>query len=115
MLTAKGEDIDIILGLELGADDYITKPFNIRELLARVRAILRRVENNNSLIFKEKEIINFNDLIIDSIKHQVTLKNTPLNLTATEFNLLKFLASHPEKSLPESNYSIKFGQKIVIS
>jgi DNA-binding response OmpR family regulator len=97
MLTAKGEDTDIILGLELGADDYITKPFNLRELLARVKAILRRAENNNSLIFKEKEIINFNDLTIDSIKHQVTLKSTPLNLTSTEFNLLKFLASHPGK------------------
>lgn len=59
MLTAKGEDIDIILGLELGADDYITKSFNLRGLLARVKAILRRVKNNNSLIFKEKEIINF--------------------------------------------------------
>jgi two-component system, OmpR family, alkaline phosphatase synthesis response regulator PhoP len=97
MLTAKGEDTDIIVGLELGADDYITKPFNLRELLARVKAVLRRAENNNSPIFKEKEIINFNDLIIDSIKHQVTLKNTPLDLTATEFNLLKFLASHPGK------------------
>jgi phosphate regulon transcriptional regulator PhoB len=95
MLTAKGDGTDIVLGLELGADDYINKPFNVRELLARVKAILRRVENDNSLIFKGKEIINFNDLIIDSIKHQVTLRNTPLNLTSTEFNLLKFLASNP--------------------
>jgi len=59
MLTSKEEDIDIILGLELGVDDYITKPFNLRELLTRAKAILRRIKNNNSLIFKEKEIINF--------------------------------------------------------
>jgi len=97
MLTAKGEDIDIILGLELGADDYITKPFSLRELLARIKTVLRRTKNNISPPLKEKEIIKFNDLVIDSIKHQVTLKDQPLNLTSTEFKLLKFLASHPGK------------------
>ena len=97
MLTAKGEETDIVLGLELGADDYITKPFKIRELLARVKVVLRRAKNNISPLLKEKEIIKFNDLVIDSIKHQVTLKDQPLNLTSTEFKLLKFLASHPGK------------------
>ncbi len=97
MLTAKGEETDIVLGLELGADDYITKPFKIRELLARVKAVLRRTKNNIPLSFKEKEIIKFNDLVIDSIKHQVTIKDQPLNLTSTEFKLLKFLASRPGK------------------
>jgi DNA-binding response OmpR family regulator len=97
MLTAKGEETDIVLGLELGADDYITKPFKIRELLARVKAVLRRTKNNIPLSFKEKEIIKFNDLVIDSIKHQVTIKNQLLNLTSTEFKLLKFLASRPGK------------------
>ncbi|HBY57550.1 MAG TPA: DNA-binding response regulator [Candidatus Atribacteria bacterium] len=97
MLTAKGEETDIVLGLELGADDYITKPFKIRELLARVKAVLRRAKNNISLLSKEKDLIKFKDLVIDSIKHQVTLKNQPLNLTSTEFKLLKFLASHPGK------------------
>ena len=97
MLTAKGEETDIVLGLELGADDYITKPFKVRELLARVKAVLRRTKNNIPLSFKEKEIIKFNDLVIDSIKHQVTLKDQPLSLTSTEFKLLKFLASHPGK------------------
>ena len=97
MLTAKGEETDIVLGLELGADDYITKPFKIRELLARVKAVLRRTKNNISPSLKEKEIIKFNDLVIDSIKHQVTLKDQLLNLTSTEFKLLKFLASHPGK------------------
>ena len=97
MLTAKGEETDIVLGLELGADDYITKPFKVRELLARLKAVLRRAKNNISPLFKEKEIIKFKDLVIDSIKHQVTLKDQPLNLTSTEFKLLKFLASHPGK------------------
>ena len=97
MLTAKGEETDIVLGLELGADDYITKPFKVRELLARVKAVLRRTKNNIPLSFKEKEIIKFNNLVIDSIKYQVTLKDQPLNLTSTEFKLLKFLASHPGK------------------
>ena len=97
MLTAKGDETDIVLGLELGADDYITKPFSIRELLARVKAVLRRTENNSPLIFKEKEMISFNDLIIDSVKHQVTLKDKPINLTFIEFNLLRFLATHPGK------------------
>ncbi|MEA1939952.1 MAG: response regulator [Candidatus Caldatribacteriota bacterium] len=96
MLTAKGEETDIVLGLELGADDYITKPFKVRELLARVKAVLRRTKNNIHTP-KEKEIIKFNDLVIDSIKHQVTLKDQPINLTSTEFKLLKFLASHPGK------------------
>lgn len=97
MLTAKGEEADIVLGLELGADDYITKPFKIRELLARVKAVLRRTKINIPPLSKEKDLIKFKDLVIDSIKHQVTLKDQPLNLTSTEFKLLKFLAFHPGK------------------
>lgn len=97
MLTAKGEETDIVLGLELGADDYITKPFKVRELLARVKAVLRRTKNNIPPLSKEKDIIKSKDLVIDSTKHQVTLKDQPLSLTSTEFKLLKFLACHPGK------------------
>jgi phosphate regulon transcriptional regulator PhoB len=97
MLTAKGEETDIVLGLELGADDYVTKPFKIRELLARVKAVLRRAKNNISPPLKEKEIIKFKNLVIDLNKYQVTLKDKLLSLTSTEFKLLKFLASHPGK------------------
>ncbi|MDD5016207.1 MAG: response regulator, partial [Atribacterota bacterium] len=79
MLTAKGEEPDIVLGLELGSDDYITKPFKIRELLARVKAVLRRTKINIPPLSEEKDMIKFKDLVIDSTKHQVTLKNIPLD------------------------------------
>jgi DNA-binding response OmpR family regulator len=88
MLTARGDDIDKILGLELGADDYMTKPFNPREMVARVRAILRR---GQILDEDDKNNIHISDLSIDITRHEVKINNVLVELRNQEFNLLKVL------------------------
>lgn len=87
ILTARGEDIDRILGLEIGADDYVPKPFNPRELVARVRAILRRTSNPGPAA---SPLIT-GDIRLDPQSREATLKDTPLNLTSVEFTLLELL------------------------
>jgi DNA-binding response OmpR family regulator len=93
MLTARGEESDRIVGLELGADDYVTKPFSPRELAARVRTVLRRAETEAVA----EERLSFNGLVIDSATREVTKDGSPLRLTAREFDLLWFIASHPRR------------------
>ena len=97
MLTAKSEEFDKVLGLEVGADDYLTKPFGIREFIARVKAIFRRIEAIHKEIANDKDI-SFKDLKIEVSKRKVTLKEERIELTPKEFDLLHLLASHPGKT-----------------
>jgi two-component system OmpR family response regulator len=92
MLTAKIEEMDKIVGLEIGADDYMTKPFSMRELIARVRAMLRRNRMVVPESTKEENILRIKNLEIDPARHTASLGETTLNLTPKEFNLLAFLA-----------------------
>jgi len=93
MLTARGEDVDKILGLEMGADDYITKPFSIRELVARVRAVLRRSELRNKS--QNRDIFRDRGLFIDYHAYEVTLHGEKIDLGPTEMKLLIFFTQHP--------------------
>ena len=101
MLTARAEEIDKIVGLDSGADDYVTKPFSIRELQARVRAILRRFEKSKVKI--EADFLNLGSLEIDIDKRILKKNNERVELTPKEFDLLVFLASNPGKSFKRDN------------
>jgi phosphate regulon transcriptional regulator PhoB len=93
MLTAKSDPVDRILGLEVGADDYLTKPFHVRELIARVRAVLRRSERSPDADLPGP--FDFNGLHIDFKSYQVTVNGQPIQLSSREFKLLQFFTGHP--------------------
>jgi DNA-binding response OmpR family regulator len=99
MVTAKTEEIDKVLGLELGADDYITKPFSIREVLARVKAIFRRVEVDREEATDSSEApIELGDVVVHPQKRKVTVRDEAVDLTSKEFELLLLFARHPGKA-----------------
>lgn len=102
MLTAKGEDMDKILGLEYGADDYITKPFNILEVKARIKAIMRRT-NRKSTKKEESKIVERGDMRLDCEGRRVYIKDKEINLTAKEFELLELLIKNPGKVYGRDN------------
>lgn len=102
MLTARGEETDRVLGLEVGADDYLTKPFAMRELLARVRAMLRRIEFIQQTLQADQTVgeapLHHGPLRLDPQGHLATLNGQPLELTRTEFQLLQLLLRHPGRA-----------------
>ncbi len=94
MLTAKAEEADKVGGLDSGVDDYITKPFSIRELMARIKAVLRRSQSGI-----EEQAIQYNDLVLEPLSKIVTINGKPLKLGPTEYRLLHFFMSHPDHAL----------------
>jgi DNA-binding response OmpR family regulator len=93
MITARSEDFDKIMGLDIGADDYIVKPFSPKEIIARIHAIFRRVEPKQ----ENRKIIRVHSLTIDETSYQATINDTPINLTKKEFELLSTLATYPNQ------------------
>ena len=102
MLTSKGDDMDKILGLDYGADDYITKPFNILEVKARIKAIMRRISKQNKDQENEKVIVK-GEMKIDCESRRVVIAGKEINLTAKEFDLLELLAMNPNKVYSREN------------
>lgn len=105
MLTARGDDIDRILGLELGADDYLAKPFNPRELSARVRAILRRVELAQQPVQHQTPVLELNHVALNRQNRQVFCNASPVVLTATEFQLLEYLMQNAGRIVSKEELS----------
>lgn len=101
MLTARSSEVDRVVGLEVGADDYVTKPFSLQELIARVRAALRRLrlteEQAHAPDDHAEDVLRFDNLVIDPVRRDVRKEGTLLHLTVREFDLLVFLARHPDR------------------
>lgn len=99
MISARGDDVDRIVGLEVGADDYLPKPFNPRELLARIRAVLRRQSPSAAAEPDEADVVSFGDYRLDPERRELTRNGEPVALTGGEFDLLHILARHPNRVL----------------
>lgn len=106
MLTAKTEEIDRLIGLSVGADDYLGKPFSPRELVARVRAMLRRPRTTDSAP-TENPTLRFGDLAVDPAGREASLSGTPLDLTRTEFDLLEALSTHPRQAFSREQLAVR--------
>jgi DNA-binding response OmpR family regulator len=106
MLTARDEEADRVIGLEVGADDYLTKPFGMRELIARVRALLRRIERVQRILEADRArgeaAITYGPLLLDPDAYRATLDGEPLDLTRTEFELLHLLLRNPGRAFSRS-------------
>ena len=95
MLTAKGEEMDMVVGLQMGADDYIPKPFSPRVLVARIKAMLRRMSDFQQSSLSAEDVRTFGDFNIDLLKHKILFKGQEVRLTAIEFNIVEFLSRRP--------------------
>ncbi len=106
MLTARGDEMDRVVGLEVGADDYLTKPFSMRELIARVRALLRRISHVQQILEEDRRtdraVLQYASLRLEPEAYQATLDGQPLELTRTEFELLHFLLRNPGRAFSRS-------------
>jgi two-component system, OmpR family, alkaline phosphatase synthesis response regulator PhoP len=113
MLTAKSEEADAVLGLGVGADDYVKKPFGVKELVARVKALLRR--ESRAVESDESSLVRVRNLTIDSVRHEVTVRGEPVQLTLTEFRLLRALAAKPGRVYTRAELIDKaMGQDVVV-
>lgn len=114
IMTARAEESDVVLGLELGADDYVTKPFSVRELVSRVRAVLRRSRRKADAM--DREVIRLGDLEIDSARFEVRVEGEPLAFTPAEFRLLRVLASRPGQVMTRDQLldHITGGESVII-
>jgi len=106
MLTAKGEEIDRVIGLELGADDYLPKPFSDRELMARIRAILRRTQSSSGKAAKHSDCIEYQDIQVFPGKQEAYCQGEVMDLTTTEFALLAHFIQHPGDTLTKEALSL---------
>lgn len=99
MVTAKGAEIDTVVGLEVGADDYVTKPYRLRELVARMRAVLRRAPDETSLLLHGEEVLAVGDVVLDPERHEVTIRGESVTLPLKEFELLTVLLDNAGRVL----------------